>query len=780
MKKRGSITVFLSLVLVLLFSFVLTTLEAARIAGGTAYIRMLSVLAGDSFCANYYAPLFEQYGLLGILADDDAGMFSEEGITEVLCQSVVCGTEGMKGGMLRFSEAEARLLSYRTMLTEEGEGFLDQVRKQVVLDGAEQLLFGGITEEEQRDVSWAGTIYKKQEEALRQTATVTEELLELMELVDGIQTTEDGLCTDKNGNLKTTSVFIKQLAAMTETELKECFENEEIYKAVKQGCFLPKERAAEIAVLLQQAMEYEVEIAAYQEEIEECRERQAQIAKQLLKNLPKEEAEALKREREELSIRKKQASEQRDERIEWLDLVLMDAEEQYEKLREKLEAVEPLLTRALKIVEQLEKKQAAAAVSVLAYETFLESVQAEVSEELYRIFEKELEKMKLYIGLEEQGYRISVMNHTLSENRELLQRLHLPGFAETSLEELYRSIRQVEEEMNGYSLEGLWFEYGEIVVAERIEGNGIEVLERLLQTGILSLTGVSASECATGEILGQELPSAGLEAEESVADLLACFTHVSEVFQEEGVLGLLTGVLDASLHTVALELYGREHFGCFRQVEEHTRLSYEREYILHGKETDRANLVQSVLHIAAIRMLFTMTSIIKDPVRMQELEAIAVSVAGFTGIPLLLSATKYSLLLLWSMEEALIETAALLDGKRLPVMSSGGTLSVWEIFVFRDTIVEQKAANIPDHAKGMIYEDYLAVLSLTKGIKRKVYRMMDVIQENMRYRFDDRFRMRNVVTEATFETEAVLLQMVETGIWPKEVYRISNTESVSY
>ena len=33
MKKKGSITVFLSLILVLLFSLLLTTLEAARVVG---------------------------------------------------------------------------------------------------------------------------------------------------------------------------------------------------------------------------------------------------------------------------------------------------------------------------------------------------------------------------------------------------------------------------------------------------------------------------------------------------------------------------------------------------------------------------------------------------------------------------------------------------------------------------------------------------------------------------------------------------------------------------
>ena len=52
-KQKGSITVFLSLVLVLLFSFILTTLEAARITGATAYLSMISKISSDSFFAHY-------------------------------------------------------------------------------------------------------------------------------------------------------------------------------------------------------------------------------------------------------------------------------------------------------------------------------------------------------------------------------------------------------------------------------------------------------------------------------------------------------------------------------------------------------------------------------------------------------------------------------------------------------------------------------------------------------------------------------------------------------
>jgi hypothetical protein len=56
-----------------------------------------------------------------------------------------------------------------------------------------------------------------------------------------------------------------------------------------------------------------------------------------------------------------------------------------------------------------------------------------------------------------------------------------------------------------------------------------------------------------------------------------------------------------------------------------------------------------------------MVMIIKQPDRMAELEALSAGVAGFTGIPVLAAVVKYGALLLWSVEEALVEVSALLQ-----------------------------------------------------------------------------------------------------------------------
>ena len=89
--RKGSITVFLSLILVLLFSFILTTLEAARICGARAYASMITELAGESFLASYYYPLFQNYRLFGVNEGDEDGFFVEDAMKEEIKEDMTFG-----------------------------------------------------------------------------------------------------------------------------------------------------------------------------------------------------------------------------------------------------------------------------------------------------------------------------------------------------------------------------------------------------------------------------------------------------------------------------------------------------------------------------------------------------------------------------------------------------------------------------------------------------------------------------------------------------------------
>lgn len=779
MKKKGSITVFLALILVLLFSLVLTTLEAARIAGGMAYVQMLSAMAGDSVKASYYYPLFQQYGLFGVFAEKD-GMYSEEKIKASLKEDLEYGLTQMQGGLLAFETPEVTILGVNTMLSGGGRTFLEQIREEAVLEGAKDLLTGILSGTEVKEAASAGELYQKQEETIQKTATVTSEILRLMELCDGICTDEKGLCFDKEGNLKTTNRFVKCLASGTDAERKEKYANEEIYAAIKGYFCQPKTQAEELSGLMQKGVQVQAEIDVLELEIESYRKRQEDLLKEMEESVSEEEKQMLSEEGKILAERLAGAVDKRDEKIEWLDIALMDIEEQYEVLKSELEEVRPILAECWDVLLELEEKQLVARLSVTSYETFLKSRKDSVSAELYTVFEEELQKLKLYTGMDEAGYRVEVMQETIDNNIGLLNEIMLPEFSAGQMFLLSQRVEMVAERISEYSTEGLWFSYGNVVASKTTEKNVIKAAEQILSKNILSLVGLSEEKISTKRMDGTELPSDGLEKIFLQTDLKKCFEEVSVMFSEGNLGALFEKGAETMKDVIALEWYARSYFGCFGRELLYTRLSYEREYFLFGGESDSRNLLSGVLYLTAVRSVFTMASILGDAQRMAELENVAVTVAGFTGIPGLVAAVKCSLLFLWSVEEALVDVTALLDGKRLPIVSLEGCVDFNELFLFNGALAAQKAGQKKEQENGLAYEDYLTLFSLLQSVEKKAYRCMDLIQENLRYRYDENFTMRLVLTGVSFSVKTEVKQRVNTGVIGANGYVISIEEKIAY
>ena len=81
---------------------------------------------------------------------------------------------------------------------------------------------------------------------------------------------------------------------------------------------------------------------------------------------------------------------------------------------------------------------------------------------------------------------------------------------------------------------------------------------------------------------------------------------------------------------------------------------------------------------------------------------------------------------------------------------------------------------------GAAYTDYLALVSLTKRAKEKAYRALDLIQENIRIRYRDSFRIRNVVSRLSFQTITELRPMFDTGIFLPSAYEMQKEKEVAY
>lgn len=785
--KKGSITVFLSLILVLLLSFLLTTLEAARIRGATAYASMLSELAGDSFLASYYYPLFEHYRLFGVDMGDSEGFFSEGTMAEEIKEDIIYGTESLSGGLLQFQGTGVTELQYETMLSRGEEAFLSQIRQQVVLDGLSLMLAELFSEEQFLEAGVVGEVYREQEEALAATATVTKELIKLMELVDGIRMEDNGIVFDKNGKMQVEEVFIKQLVSMEQEEIRAAYDNAEVFQTLSGKFFRADQTAESIETLLAEADQLADDISRSENKIWEYQNRKEEVKKEWKaekKRLEEEETPdntkllQLEQEMDTLESFLVEEEGRLDSYESGREGALSQAKTQYKELKQKLEAVEALLNDGLEIVEELKKEQRLAGIAVDAYETFLEGVKSSLSEELYQVFWKELEKMKIYAGLDEQGFSIELMEQSLQGNLELLEDLSLSGFSERTLDSVKSEVEAVKSRMGEYCVDGLWFSYGEVVVAEQTWNNIMGFLGELLTTGVLSLVGVPEEEQSDRSLSGEDLPSAGLEKETLLEELITCIEEVQALFQDGSIGEILKTAGNAALDKTALELYSMKYFHCFGEESPYTKLNYEREYLIFGNEKDKSNLLSMVLYLVAIRALFCMVMILKQPDRMAQLETLSMGVVGFTGMPALAAAVKYGALLLWSVEEALVEVSALLQGKRVALLGMG-TVSFGELLFMNKAAIERKSRTIPDGV-GVEYSEYLALVSLTKGTKERAYRAMDLIQENIRYRYRDSFRIRNLVTKISFCTKTEVREWFNAGLFPASAYELECREVRAY
>ena len=74
-KDQASITVFASLSLLLVSSFLLVLLEAARVHGLSSYAKMVRMQSLESLFSNYNRHIFDEYGIFcgcGIVIGADA------------------------------------------------------------------------------------------------------------------------------------------------------------------------------------------------------------------------------------------------------------------------------------------------------------------------------------------------------------------------------------------------------------------------------------------------------------------------------------------------------------------------------------------------------------------------------------------------------------------------------------------------------------------------------------------------------------------------------------
>lgn len=450
-----------------------------------------------------------------------------------------------------------------------------------------------------------------------------------------------------------------------------------------------------------------------------------------------------------------------------LEAVSQCQERQLQKMKEGLQCLERYdgpgfrrtgkeLIRELEkmpgLVEKYRKQADQLAASLRQSRQVFEEQKGDCTGQIQESLEQEISSYESYV--DEDGKRRQEIEALSEQSSEQI------ALVEAVIEEAKEVEREIEEwedddeeDSDGPDLDALWspvirhfrqltihtlsFSHG---VKDKEKEGWLEQVESLYRSGLLELVVPEDIQVSKGVVDLEEMPS-----------------H-SEIMTE--------GARGISLpdHMILDEYCGR-FFRCFRTgmdsteagsqsreigVEGSGGLSYEIEYMIGCEDMDEANLIHVVNRLLMIREGLNLIHLLSDPQKREEAGNLAMTITGVVGLSPLVLLTTFFILSVWALGEALMDIRGLLAGKRVMILkaSEDWTLSMEELLRIG------REGHIPTGGgeRGLSYLSWLKVLLFMSDIVGQEYRMMDMMQMNLR-RQQDSFRMRRGVYQAGIKAQ---------------------------
>ncbi len=810
MRTPGAVTVVFSFVFLFLFSFILSFFEMASYTARLSFHASAARLATENYFAAYLEPMYSKYHIFGreIPVGEDTVSWTEETISEDVSYMTE-KQEGEKSLLLR-GGAEYAVDEVR-VLTDNGlEGFYTQaltaMKYRGVLEVAELMKeFAGMSEQAEAHLEVAAA------KAATDTAygKVDEKILYLMTLVDGVDTKKYEKFLGRGvGNFQK-EVYVKFFSPNPEGAAG-YFDRTEVYQAFLNHHENPCKTLNELCKTVTELAE---EIEEREELEKECRSRLAEltgllaVASEQIENLQealfrlyaeqRSVAEALlslsaNSEAADVEALESRAKEL-DEALCALGAQLQQAEEDVRDLKEQKKnwekeekRLEKLKRKQEKEVEAVKKEEEAfvkrckkiCAVCEEGYE-YTKEIQSELSEakkvkstcesvvnsleavlgsDVCREYREGLEEYLFYESSE--GYDFNQIRQTLQGNRTRLRSMdvRINGTTSGALKQALQHLKWEREVIREYSFEGLRLDYGEISLEKDVYSDVADSVSGALASGVLGF--LTEKEISRKTLDTSYLPSGFCYKDKSYE-----FPSVPGVNMSGVLNGLkaylpkelsLEGVASKAAEECLFHSYLVTHFENFAEGSGNGALSYEQEYLIRGEDTDVENLASVVAQICGIRMILHFISIYTDSAKKSSAEQAALAVCGIIGLPALKSLITLLLVFIWALEEAIVDTAALLLGKKLSLYpgKTGGSISFPEILLFSRSFVREKARGKSEGEKALFgYREYLQAFLLLKTEESKRYRSLDLIQENLRKWHTPSFRVNRCVWKIEYMTD---------------------------
>lgn len=756
-EETAIITVYLSLIICIILSFIVTTIECARLNTVKTYLNRVLQTSMESSLCDFYLPLFENYHIFGY--DLEGGSIEEhkEKVTTQVIEKVSDSLEPEKRASMfsyvwnssnsNFLMCNPKLKSIMLedfiYLNNDGGDYaknqmIAYMKYQTPVNLLELVLEAMDLLEDGEETN------KVLEEKLaveKKMVSIDQNSLKLVELIDGIVTDDYGIelatftkaisCNDR---------FIKQIVTSKPTMQLVRINNPIIFTQLED--------------------EY-VQFPQVLDELVKRAEGLIQVAAEL----------------EDFDVKNCSEEERIDyeNRVEEYEQNCYEARNIGQHLINTVIEMDEMIDNALDQINEidLERKDLGE-----AYNKYLEQVQGlknEISDEIFSELSTGDKDLERYSDLNNGNVSvikdINQMKQTLVANQKLLKEiLSIPTVPFSIEEEGFQSWLTVMNEwrtrLYGLSMEGLEFDYSSLNLQPDQVG-AFDFISKLIGSSLAELV-VGSGEISKGQLSGTELPSAGYCYSENFPNMKAEDLCVSSIltgglsFGNWGFSGSGTCIEEIT-DDLLLNTYISEHMTNYtsKQFKIGQVLKYEQEYIIAGEHKEEDNLYSVIIKLIIFRVLMNCISVITDTEKINKAEATANGVVGWVPVAGITQIVKYIILIYWAYCEAVVEVSALIHGKKVPVYTSKDDFKVnySDLLSLNKEYVERMATEYECKSKlTLSYSNYLFLLMLFVSDVNLVYRSLDLIQENLRYEYDEKFRIKNCLISYSCEAKSYMEQ----------------------
>lgn len=197
--------------------------------------------------------------------------------------------------------------------------------------------------------------------------------------------------------------------------------------------------------------------------------------------------------------------------------------------------------------------------------------------------------------------------------------------------------------------------------------------------------------------------------------------------------------------------YLLEKCSYYGQELEKSRMKYQVEYLVVGKDNDLDNLKSIALRLLTIREAANAAHLFSSGGKRAMITALATAVSVIFLIPWLQPLLEYSILFAWSFAESVYDVRTLFDGGKVPLVKNGEN---WHTDI---SILFGGLENESGQSKtGLSYADYLRVFLKMADTDTKTMRFADMAELDIRKTGgNENFRMDGCIDGMTIEANIV-------------------------